>query len=235
MPHDLVMDFVSAVERRLDHEPVAYITNEKSFYGLKLHVDARVLDPRADTETLIDWALEIHAQRPPSDAMQPMKMLDLGCGSGAIALALKSQIPNALVWASDQNPQALALAQTNALQLRLDIHFSMGSWLTPFGDQRFDLIVSNPPYLAPEDPHLGKLKHEPSSALVSAEDGLADLKSIISQSLAHLHPMGWLLLEHGHTQAPEVTQFLQMHGFENIQTRLDLAGLPRCSGGQLKT
>ena len=220
----------SALERRLRGEPIAYITGTKEFYGLPLHVDARVLDPRDDTETLVDWALELlHAQAHP----QP-RVVDLGTGSGAIALALKSQCPQAQVEAVDASVDALDVARANAQRLGLDVHWRQGSWLE--GAQgRFDLIVSNPPYIAAADPHLQALRHEPLSALASGADGLDDIRAIIAQSVQHLHPGGWLLLEHGYDQAEAVAARMTASGFTLVQTRHDLAGVARCTGGCWRT
>lgn len=216
----------ACVERRLRGEPIAYITGTKEFYGLPLHVDARVLDPRDDTETLVDWALELlRAQAHP----QP-RVVDLGCGSGAIALALKSQYPPAQVVAVDASLDALDVARANAQRLALDVQFAHGSWLDPVPG-RFDLIVSNPPYIAATDPHLEALHHEPRSALISGADGLADVHAIIAQSTQRLQPAGWLLLEHGYDQAQAVAARMAASGFVQVQSRADLAGVARCTGG----
>ena len=215
----------SALERRLRGEPIAYITGTKEFFGLSLHVDARVLDPRDDTETLVDWALELlRAQGHP----QP-RVVDLGTGSGAIALALKSQCPQAQVEAVDASVNALDVARANAQRLGLDVHWRQGSWLQD-AQGRFDLIVSNPPYIAAADPHLEALRHEPLSALASGADGLEDIRAIIAQSVQHLQPGGWLLLEHGYDQAEAVRTLLRETGYAHIQSRADLAGIVRCSG-----
>jgi release factor glutamine methyltransferase len=209
-------------------EPLAYITGHVEFYGLNLQVDKRVLVPRADTETLVDWALATWADH------RSAQMMDLGTGSGAIALALKSQRPDWAITAIDASRDALAVAQANAARLRLDVAFRLGSWLDGLeGDQanRFDAIVSNPPYVAQDDPHLLALTHEPTVALASGSDGLADIRTIVAQARAHLHPGGWLLLEHGYDQAKAVRGLLQAAGFKTVQSRLDLAGIERCSGG----
>ncbi len=213
--------------RRRAGEPVAYIVGHKEFYGLKLAVDQRVLDPRDDTETLVDWALEL---LPPIDKL---KVLDLGTGSGAIALAIQSQRPHAQVRATDASADALAVAQANATKLKLPVQFHQGSWLSAVAGQKFDMIVSNPPYIAAADPHLASLTHEPLQALVSGADGLNDIRSIIEQAQAHLHASGWLLLEHGHDQAVQVAVLLHAAGFNNISSRQDIGGVTRCTGGQL--
>ncbi len=221
--------FTQSMSRRLNHEPVAYITGMKEFFGLTLQVDARVLDPRDDTETLVEWALSCMA-----DVTSP-NMVDLGTGSGAIALALKHARPDADVHAVDASSDALVVAQKNARQLQLNITFHHGSWLTKLPRAKFDAIVSNPPYVAQVDTHLSALKHEPLSALVSGADGLDDIRTIVQQAPAHLKPGGWLLLEHGHDQAHAVQTFLANQGFEAVQSRPDLAGILRCSGGRWPT
>jgi release factor glutamine methyltransferase len=212
-----------ALARRLSGEPLPYITGWAAFYGLELQVDARVLCPRADTETLVDWAL---ALLPPA-----ARVIDLGTGSGAIALALKQQRPDVRMHARDISADALAMAQANAQRLGLDIAFSQGAWLQGL-TETFDAIVSNPPYIADADPHLIALRHEPLQALTSGPDGLDDLRAIITQAPAFLNPGGWLLLEHGHDQAAAVRQLLLTEGFVDVQSRRDLAGIERCSGGR---
>ena len=212
--------------RRLAGEPMAYLTGEKAFHGLTLRVDARVLDPRDDTETLVDWALALL----PADA--PRRVLDLGTGSGAIALAIAQQRPLAQVVAVDASADALAVARANAERLGLRVDMRLGDWLTPVAGERLDLIVSNPPYIADTDPHLPALAHEPRQALVSGADGLDDIRRIVAQAPAHLAPGGWLLLEHGWDQAGAVRALLSAAGFAQVQSRRDLAGIERGSGGQ---
>lgn len=209
--------------RRLHGEPVAYIVGYKEFFGLRLSVDARVLVPRPDTETLVTWALE-HL---PANGT----VLDLGTGSGAIALALQHARPDATVTAVDRSADALAVAQANAQRLRLPVQFAQSDWLQAVRG-RFDLIVSNPPYIAAHDDHLADLVHEPQQALVAGGDGLDDLRTIIAAAGAHLHAGGWLLLEHGYDQAEPVGALLAQHGFTHTGSRSDLAGIARCSGGQ---
>ena len=213
------------VARRLAGEPMAYLTGRHEFYGLDLAVDARVLDPRDDTETLVDWCLEVMAPWP-----RP-RVADLGTGSGAIALAVASQRRDAQVYAVDASAEALAVATGNAQRLGLAVCFLEGNWCAPLGDAPFALLLSNPPYIADHDPHLPALRHEPLQALVSGPDGLDDLRRIITQAPAHLMAGGWLLLEHGWDQAPQVRELLQARGFEQVQSRKDLAGIERCSGG----
>jgi release factor glutamine methyltransferase len=159
------------------------------------------------------------------------QVLDLGTGSGAIALALQHSRPQDEVTAVDASPDALAVARTNAVHLGLPVRFEAGSWLTQVTG-RFHAIVSNPPYVTEADPHLGALTHEPWQALVAGADGLDDIRQIIDQAPAHLHPGGWLLLEHGWDQAEAVRALLEAAGFVQVQSRRDLAGMERCSGGQ---
>lgn len=220
--------FLALCQRRAAGEPVAYLTGHKEFYGLPLQVDARVLDPRPDTETLVDWALEAIAPLPAP------RVADLGTGSGAIALALQSQRPTAQVLAVDASTDALAVAQANAQRLGLAVRFAPSNWLAGV-EGRFDAIVSNPPYIPSADPHLAALTHEPLQALASGADGLADIRTIVAQAPAHLAPGGWLLLEHGYDQAEAVCALLTAQGFEHVQSRNDLASIARCSGGQWPT
>lgn len=220
--------FSALCQRRAAGEPVAYLTGVKAFYGLALHVDARVLDPRPDTETLVDWALEVIAP------LASPRVVDLGTGSGAIALALQHQRPTAQVLAVDASSDALAVAQANAQRLALPVRFARGHWLDGV-EGRFDAIVSNPPYIPAADPHLAALTHEPLQALASGADGLDDIRTIVTQAPAHLVPGGWLLLEHGWDQAAAVSTLLREQGFAQVQSRKDLAGIARCTGGQWPT
>lgn len=221
------------VQRRTDGEPLAYITGHKEFFGLPLQIDARVLDPRPDTETLVEWALELI---PPTDRGQSVKtpwpqVLDLGTGSGAIALALQHERPQARVTAVDASAEALIVAQANAERLQLPVRFIQSHWLREV-EGSFDLIVSNPPYIRADDPHLAALTHEPLQALTSGLDGLDDIRAIVEQAPAHLKPGGWLLLEHGHDQAEAVRALLARTIWQNVRSRQDLAGIERCTGAQ---
>jgi release factor glutamine methyltransferase len=215
-----------ALQRRLQGEPVAYITGRKDFFGLTLAVDARVLDPRPDTEILVEWALELL----PAD--QTARVLDLGTGSGAVALALQHQRPAAQVTAVDASVDALAVASANAQRLNLPVKCVLSHWMDAVTGP-FDLIISNPPYVAEGDPHLAALTHEPLSALTSGVDGLDDIRQIIAQAPSRLAPGGWLLLEHGWDQAAPVQALLRRAGFEEVQSRRDLGGIERCTGARL--
>ena len=213
------------LQRRAAGEPLAYITGQREFFGLPLKVDARVLDPRPDTETLVEWALAL------MPVGTPCSVLDLGTGSGAIALALQHARPQARVSAVDLSADALAVARGNAQRLGLPVRFMQSHWLRDVSG-RFDLIVSNPPYIRENDPHLAGLRHEPLHALTSGADGLDDLSQIIEQAPAHLEAGGWLLLEHGHDQAGQVRALLQQAGGQNVASHRDLAGIERCTGAR---
>ena len=224
LPEPAAAQWPGLIVQRSQGVPLAYLTGRKAFYGLDLQVDARVLDPRADTETLVDWALE-RAQELTSPTV-----LDLGTGSGAVALAIAHVCPQAQVSASDISADALAVAQANAQRLGLPVQFALGPWLQPWAGQRFGLIVSNPPYVAEPDPHWPGLRHEPRLALAAGPDGLDALRWLVNHAAAHLNPGGWLLLEHGHDQADAVQTLLRSHGWQQVQSRLDEAGIRRCTG-----
>jgi release factor glutamine methyltransferase len=216
--------------RRAAGEPLAYLIGEREFHGLRLRVGPDVLVPRPDTETLVDWALELLAPLPAP------RVIDLGTGSGAIALAVKHACPRAEVHATDVSERALALARGNAQALDLALSWHLGSWwqAAPAG-RPFDLVLSNPPYVAAGDPHLAALRHEPALALIPAGDrgdGLADIERIVAGARAHMAPGAWLLLEHGADQGPAVRARLAAAGFDAVATRPDLAGLARVTGGR---
>lgn len=220
-------DWQARLARRAAGEPLAYVLGEWPFRGLALNVTPAVLVPRPETELLVDWALECLPTAPSPH------VVDLGTGSGAIALALAAARAGAQVLATDADERALAVAQSNSAKLGLAVQFAQGDWWAAAPEQRFGLAVSNPPYIAPGDPHLAALTHEPALALTAPEAGLAALRQIIEGAPEHLLPSAWLLLEHGHDQAPAVQGLLRAAGFEAVQTRADLAGLPRCTGGHL--
>lgn len=222
--------YTAALERRLQGEPLAYILGEREFYGLKFRVTPATLIPRPETELLVELAL----QRMPEG--QPLRVLDLGTGSGAIALSIAHHRPMAEVVAVDASAAALAVARENAVRLGIrNVNFMQGEWYAPLGAQRFDLIVSNPPYVAENDPHLkqGDLRFEPPSALASGADGLNDIRRIVADAGAHLERGGWLLLEHGYDQADAVRALLRSAGLAEEFSACDLAGIERASGARL--
>jgi release factor glutamine methyltransferase len=215
-------------QRRAGGEPLAYLVGMREFFGLELQVDPRVLIPRPDTETLVEWALDL---LPPNESPGlGRRVLDLGTGSGAIAVAIKHSRPDLHVSALDASEDALSVAQANAQRLGLSIDFFRSGWFERVTDV-FNLIVSNPPYVCEGDPHLTALRHEPRSALTAGTDGLNDLRLIIQQAPGYLCPGGWLLLEHGHDQSDAVGLLLNQRGFSKVTHRKDLAGIARCSGG----
>lgn len=216
--------FRNFVERRGNGEPVAYILGRKEFYGLELSVNPAVLIPRPETELLVELSLQ----------REFSSVADLGTGSGAIALALKHQRPRARVVAVEASAAALVVAKRNAARLNLEVVFRHGRWLAPLAGERFDLIVSNPPYVAEGDPHLADLSFEPAAALVSGPDGLTAIRGIVAAVPPHLAPGGWLLLEHGIGQDAPVRSLLNENGLEEVGTWPDLAGIPRVTGGKVK-
>lgn len=227
-PHQVLL-FKDLDRRRAAGEPTAYLLGYREFWNLRLTVTPDVLIPRVDSELLVEWGLELVA----TDTLS--RVLDMGTGSGAIALAIKASQPTAEVYAVDRSERALRVARNNAQNLGLEVTFFRGDWFAGLPVGRFSLIVANPPYIAPGDPHLsaGDLLAEPIEALVSAEEGYADLYQIISGSRDRLEPGGWLLLEHGWEQGEGVRTALYRAGFQQIQTRLDLGGRERVSGGCL--
>jgi release factor glutamine methyltransferase len=212
------------LNRRVAGEPLAYIVGKRGFHGLVLQVSPAVLVPRPETELLVDWALACLPTAPAAT------VIDLGTGSGAVALAVKHKAPSADVTATDASAAALSVAQGNAERLQLAVRFAAGSWWQAVPGRKFGLALSNPPYIAGADEHLAALQHEPRMALTPEGDGLGALRDIIGGAPVHLLPGAWLLLEHGHDQAAAVQGLLLAGGFATPQTRLDLAGLPRCTG-----
>lgn len=221
--------FEALLNRRLNGEPIAYILGGRAFYGLDLLVTPDTLIPRPDTETLVEAALaKIPMAAHPS-------ILDLGTGSGAIALAIAKNRPQASVIAVDASKAALAVAKKNAQNLRIDnVEFVLSNWFQHLNNQPFDVIVSNPPYIEENDAHLsqGDLRFEPISALSSGKDGLNDIRQIIENSLVHLLPQGWLMLEHGFNQADKVTDLMANTGFVSIETIKDFGGNNRVTIGK---
>ncbi len=217
------------LDRRLAGEPIAHLIGEREFWSLPLKVSPATLIPRPDTEVLVEQAL---ARLPAG----PCALLDLGTGTGAIALALKFERPDADVWAVDRMPDAAALARANSAALGLPIEVRDGSWFEPLADApRFAMIVSNPPYIDGADPHLeeGDVRFEPRSALVADEQGLADIRLIVAGALAHLCPGGWLLLEHGWEQGALVRQLLLQQGYCQVETVRDYGDNERVTLGRL--
>ena len=227
--------FQHLLQQRAQGTPIAYLIGEKEFWGLPLKVTPDTLIPRPDTELLVETALTLAAEH------SHLKILDLGTGSGAIALALSHQLKTATLLATDKSPKALKIAQLNAQHLNLNIQFKLGHWFQALQTEptpQFDLICSNPPYIDPQDPHLqrGDLRYEPLTALTAEQQGLSDLAEIIQQAPQYLTPrngLGWLLVEHGHTQHLHIQQHFQQAGFQQIHTRKDLNNQPRITLGKI--
>jgi release factor glutamine methyltransferase len=218
--------FEGDCRQRVDDVPLAYLTGVREFRGLMLSVSPAVLVPRPDTETLADWAIEVIQALP---ATPRPRVADLGTGSGALALAMAAACPHADVTATDASASALAVAAGNAQRLGLSVRWRCGDWWQAVAGEGFELAVSNPPYVAANDPHLHALRHEPRQALIAGDDGLVALQRIISHARPALS--GWLLLEHGWDQADAVQNLLSQAGFTHIETRRDLHGQRRCTGG----
>ncbi len=221
--------YQTVLARRLNGAPIAYLVGSREFFGRPFRVSPDVLIPRPDTERLIELAL---AQIPPEQAVD---VLDLGTGSGCIAITLARERPLARVTAVDRSPAALAIAQRNAESLGASVEFLASDWFSALAGRHFDLVVSNPRYIAAADPHLarGDVRFEPLSALAAGPDGLDDLRHLIATASAHLKRGGILLLEHGYDQAESVRSLLQQSGFPFPQSWNDLSGIPRVSGGKL--
>ncbi|QNK00211.1 peptide chain release factor N(5)-glutamine methyltransferase [Dyella telluris] len=218
--------YAALVQRRHDGEPVAYITGRRGFWTLELDVTPATLIPRPETELLVELALA---------RMTAMsRVVDLGTGSGAIALAIARECPTASIVATDASVDALAVAERNAVRHGIrNVRFTHGDWLAPLAGEHFDLIVSNPPYIEADDPHLGQgdLRFEPASALASGADGLVDIRRIVAQARDHLAPGGWLLMEHGWNQGAAVREVLAAAGYREVFTEQDLEQRDRISGG----
>ena len=220
--------YLAWLERRRAGEPVAYLTGEREFYSLAFKVTPAVLIPRPETELLVEAALERVS------AHVPFRVLDLGTGSGCVAVAIAKHRPGAQVTATEVSRGALAVARDNAARHGAGVEFLESDWFDALAGRRFDLIVSNPPYVAERDPHLsqGDSRFEPRAALVAGADGLSCIRLIIAQARAYLEPGGRLLFEHGHDQAARCRALLEQAGYRDVTSRRDLAGIERVSGGR---
>ena len=227
IPTEMKARFEALITRRGAGEPVAYLTGSQGFWSLDLEVTADTLVPRPDTELLVECALELL-----DDAVK--SVVDLGTGTGAIALALASERPRWQVSATDIDSATLALAQRNAERLRLPVRFVQSHWLQMLADEKFDLIISNPPYIRSDDPHLNGVgvRYEPLRALASGVDGLDAIREIIDDAPAHLFDGGWLMLEHGYDQGDAVRTLLHAAGWKDVETRQDLGGNDRMTMGR---
>jgi release factor glutamine methyltransferase len=222
LPSPVEASFFEMTRRRAAGEPVAYILGRKEFYGLDLTVTPAVLVPRPETELLVDLAL----------ARKPASVVDIGTGSGAIALAIKRHLPAARVVATDASAAALEVARRNAVRFNLDVELRHGRWFEPLAGERFEAIISNPPYVQAGDPHLAGLRYEPRFAIVGGADGLDAFRILAREASSHLLPGGWLLVEHGAGQHEAVRELLEAAGLETTESWPDLAGIPRVSGGK---
>ena len=220
--------FQAMIERREAGEPIAYLTGEREFFGYVFMVTPAVLIPRHETELLVELALAKFGDQ------RAIRVLDLGTGSGALAVTLARELPAPEVTAVDRSREALLVALANAARLRANVSFIQSDWFSALGSDRFHLIVSNPPYVMSDDPHLqeGDVRFEPHVALASGPDGLDDLSVIAIAATHHLEPGGWLFMEHGYHQAVQVRGLLTDAGFASIASYKDLSGIERVSGGQ---
>jgi len=221
--------FEELLAKRLEGQPVAHITGIREFWSIPLKVNAATLVPRPETEMLVEHSL----QHIPSDA--PVRVLDLGTGSGAIIIAISSERPHAVLHAVDASEDALSIARENGSRCESKINWHLGSWFTPVADESFDLIVSNPPYIGTDETGVidPELKFEPKQALYSGRDGLDDIILITSQAPQHLSDQGWLLIEHGYAQGEAVRELFVANNFVEVTTICDLAGLPRITSGRI--
>ena len=228
-PHpEQIQRYRALIAQRAQGHPIAHLTGQREFWSRDFIVTADVLIPRPDTELLVELALELL----PAD--RPAKLIDLGTGSGILAITLASERPRSEVLACDYSPAALAVAKANAERLQTrNLRFIHSHWFEQVADKDFDLAVSNPPYIAEDDPHLnqGDVAFEPRAALVSPEQGLKDIDLITDQAREHLKPGGHLLIEHGYNQGPAVQAIFAARGFDEIATRNDLSGNPRVTSG----
>lgn len=225
---DLAETYQQYLQRRLKGEPIAYITGHKEFWSLNLNVSPDTLIPRPETEHLVEYIIEHF----PAD--KPIRLVDLGTGSGAIALAIASERPRWSILATDQSPEALQIARQNTMQLKLDsVEFRPGRWFQPLENELFDIIVSNPPYIAERDEHLslGDVRFEPVSALASGPDGLDDIRQIADQARQHLKPGGLLIIEHGYDQKQKIFDIFTSMGYLKISQLDDIARKPRITLG----
>ncbi|HEX5127185.1 MAG TPA: peptide chain release factor N(5)-glutamine methyltransferase [Rhodocyclaceae bacterium] len=228
LPLEAAKNYVKWVSGREAGEPIAYLTGEREFYGRVFKVTSDTLIPRPETELLVELALE------KLRGVGSPRILDLGTGTGAIAITLALQSKNAFVIAVDASPEALTVTQENARALGATVCMRCGNWFESVAGEQFDLIVSNPPYVAVDDPHLaqGDVRFEPRTALVGGADGLDDIRRIVTSASAHLLSGSWLMLEHGYNQAAQVRDLFAAAGFGDIQSWSDLAGIERVTGGQ---
>ncbi|WP_392559824.1 peptide chain release factor N(5)-glutamine methyltransferase [Orbus mooreae] len=228
LTHEQLQRLDDYLKRRKDGEPIAYITGVREFWSLNFNVSPATLIPRPDTEKLVELALEFLPK-------VPCEVLDLGTGTGAITIAMATERPDCLFTAVDNSLEALELAQKNARQIGVNnVYFSLGNWYKSIKGRKFSMIVSNPPYIEPTDVHLsqGDVRYEPRSALVSEDDGFADIKIIVQGATKHLNQYGWLLIEHGWQQGEMVQTIFKQQGFQLVETHTDYSGNDRVTVGR---